>query len=500
MLSFSLSRALAAPLFFASLGLAFAAVADEPPDYEFKPLTVPGLTDARPVPKFQFLFGTPAKWFAPIPWFYNPSGASSAFADVDTAVAAISAGAAKWSAVCAVQFAYMGTTTVAPNTRVTMNGNDQPDFVNVVGWGPLPTNVAGLTYSWYTPAGNPYPLVDSDIIYAPMFVATAAQIDRVATHEWGHAMGLKHSNLNGTVMSGTPDSIYNSLTVLQPDDIRGCRCLYGMPAGQTQGYICSLPPKVDFGSLAVGTMSAPITVTVTNGGNAPLAINGYAVTSSDYLPSGCAAGTTLTPGASCAMSLMASPVTTDSRPAHLLINTSDGQYDLPLASIGTASPPGTPVAVVEFYNATLEHYFISAAAQEISDLDNHVHPGWARTGLSFNAYTSATAGASPVCRLYIPPANGDSHFYSASPTECAQTLQKFPTFVYESPSVFYIGLPDTNTGACAGGTTPVYRVWNQRLDSNHRYTTSRSVRDQMVAMGYLAEGYGPDSVIMCAAP
>ena len=55
------------------------------------------------------------------------------------------------------------------------------------------------------------------------------------------------------------------------------------------------------------------------------------------------------------------------------------------------------------------------------------------------------------------------------------------------------------TGACPAGTTPVYRVWNNRADSNHRYLTSRDLRDQMVYRGYIAEGYGPDAVIMCAS-
>jgi len=44
---------------------------------------------------------------------------------------------------------------------------------------------------------------------------------------------------------------------------------------------------------------------------------------------------------------------------------------------------------------------------------------------------------------------------------------------------------------------PVYRVWNARTDSNHRYTTSIATRDQMVARGYIAEGYGPDNVTLC---
>ncbi|MEO8107462.1 MAG: hypothetical protein ABI886_09795 [Betaproteobacteria bacterium] len=66
-------------------------------------------------------------------------------------------------------------------------------------------------------------------------------------------------------------------------------------------------------------------------------------------------------------------------------------------------------------------------------------------------------------------------------------------------NLFYIALPDATTGNCAPGTIPVYRVWNGRTDSNHRYTTSKALRDQMLAKGYVAEGYGPDLAIMCAA-
>mgnify|MGYP003694616865 CR=1 FL=1 len=77
-------------------------------------------------------------------------------------------------------------------------------------------------------------------------------------------------------------------------------------------------------------------------------------------------------------------------------------------------------------------------------------------------------------------------------------MVKFPMFVEESDSVFHVNLPDPDSGACPANMVPVYRVWNGRHDSNHRYTTDISLRDEMVAKGYVAEGYGPDNVIMCA--
>jgi len=171
----------------------------------------------------------------------------------------------------------------------------------------------------------------------------------------------------------------------------------------------------------------------------------------------------------------------------------------PLAiDVGAPANVAATIPVVEFYNVARDHYFISAAAQEIADLDTGVHAGWVRTGLSFKAYAVTTAGASPVCRFYLPPAFGDSHFYSGSPAECAQVMAKYPGFVYETPSAFYIALPDTTSGACPAGTIAVYRVFDNRADTNHRYTTSLTVRQQMQGQGWIAEGYGPAQVIMCS--
>ena len=170
------------------------------------------------------------------------------------------------------------------------------------------------------------------------------------------------------------------------------------------------------------------------------------------------------------------------------------------AYLGTFIAPPHTVSIVEFYSIARDHYFISASLSEIADLDHGVHPGWTRTGLSFKGFAAAGAGAGPVCRFYIPPVLGDSHFYSASPAACFQLPLDFPTFTYETPDAFYIGSPDTVSGTCAVGTIPVYRVWNARADTNHRYLTSAPMRQQMVAAGWIAEGYGPDAVIMCTPP
>jgi hypothetical protein len=167
----------------------------------------------------------------------------------------------------------------------------------------------------------------------------------------------------------------------------------------------------------------------------------------------------------------------------------------------SAGTPGTAVAV-EYYNRSLDHYFITISPVEINDLDTGVHGGWERTGLRFLAYQSPAAGTNPVCRFYRTPGFGDSHFYSASPAECQAVIDHpdtYPGWTFESGSVFYIALPDPTTGQCASGTQPVWRFFNQRT-TNHRYTTDHATRDDMRAdpATWIPEGYGPDAVIMCA--
>lgn len=165
---------------------------------------------------------------------------------------------------------------------------------------------------------------------------------------------------------------------------------------------------------------------------------------------------------------------------------------------GTNAP--NEAIVVEYYNSALDHYFITQSPAEINDLDTGQFAGWQRTGLRFLAYTAPVAGASPVCRAYLPPPYGDTHFYSALPSECA-LLGNSPQFIHwelESPNVFYAVTPNTTTGACPAGTHAVWRFF-KAATTNHRYTDDQSIHDILAAdPAWSAEGYGPDSVNLCS--
>ncbi len=164
--------------------------------------------------------------------------------------------------------------------------------------------------------------------------------------------------------------------------------------------------------------------------------------------------------------------------------------------------PPPRVQAVEFHHAGLDHYFVSANAEEIALLDAGVLSGWRRTGehwIVFKALPGLPARGTPVCRFYgRPEADLDSHFYSGSPAECAAVREAFgASWQLESDDVFQAQLPKLTTGACPVAMTPLYRLFNGRRDANHRYTTSAGVRAAMVADGWIPEGYGAEGVALC---
>jgi uncharacterized protein YkwD len=166
------------------------------------------------------------------------------------------------------------------------------------------------------------------------------------------------------------------------------------------------------------------------------------------------------------------------------------------STAGAGSGGAAAVTVVEYYNAALDHYFITWSASEIASLDAGTPAGWTRTGQSFKAFATAQAATTGICRIYIPPARGDSHFFGRGNRECDDTMAAHPDFTLEASHFMAMYLPVA--GVCPPGTIPVYRVFSNRADANHRYMTDAALRDAMVGQGWLAEGDGPGLVVLCA--
>jgi hypothetical protein len=160
--------------------------------------------------------------------------------------------------------------------------------------------------------------------------------------------------------------------------------------------------------------------------------------------------------------------------------------------------------VSEYTSDSLDRHFFTPYAGEIAALNAGSIAGWHWIGRDFpNEYYTTFGGygrsvevmSHPVCRFYLPPPDA-SHFFTASQEECAEVQVRFPQFVLETDRMFYAGLPDPGTGACAPGLGPLYRLWNP-TSNHHWFMADLAVRQRAIALGYLPEGYGPDGVGMC---
>lgn len=172
-------------------------------------------------------------------------------------------------------------------------------------------------------------------------------------------------------------------------------------------------------------------------------------------------------------------------------------------TIEQASGPVERQTVIEFHHLARDHYFMSSDPAEIAALDNGTHAGWSRTGKSFAVFAPGKSGGVgvPVCRFYGAPEAGlDSHFYTANAAECAALPGQFGgAWQLETGEAFDVRLPEAE-GACAGGFIPVYRLWNNRADSNHRFTTDPFVVGTMRNKGWRLESAAPEGASMCSPP
>ncbi len=153
-----------------------------------------------------------------------------------------------------------------------------------------------------------------------------------------------------------------------------------------------------------------------------------------------------------------------------------------------AQDPSVPVAV-EYFNAALGHYFLTAFADEAAALDAGAFEGaWKRTGFAFTTWYQDDVDAVDVCRFFGTPNVGpNTHFYTGFAQECAG-LRSNPLWTFEAIG-FRMRLPVAD--ACPALTRPVYRLYNDPAtvaDVNHRFTTDGLTYAAMQAAGWIGEG------------
>lgn len=152
-------------------------------------------------------------------------------------------------------------------------------------------------------------------------------------------------------------------------------------------------------------------------------------------------------------------------------------------------------AVIEFYNPSLDHYFVTADAAEAAMLDSGTTiAGWRRTGLEIKLRPAGSPLGLATCRFFgTPPSGPNSHFYTIDAAECAK-VKANPLWTYEGLA-FNADAPTLEI--CAEDRIPVMRLYNDGMggQANHRYTTSRNEARQMRANGWIVEG-----TVFCAIP
>jgi hypothetical protein len=272
----------------------------------------------------------------------------------------------------------------------------------------------------------------------------------------------------------------------------------GAASAPAQGNL-AMPPPANLGVQAVLIQGTARALTVQNIGAA--AANIVSVTSdhaAEFTVTSTTCNGALGAGASCVINVAFRPLSMGARSATLSI-VSDGigspqSIALSGTGAGMTGSAGSPVTVVEFYNAAFDHYFVTPVIAEIGLLGQPPFQDWQPTGLSFAAYSAAGAppGSVGICRFFNDHfAPRSTHFYAPHGLGCEATLAGFPDWTLEDPQLFFAQLPDA-AGNCPAQTIPLYRLYNngQGGAPNHRFTTRLDVRQAMLDKGYLPEGNG----------
>ncbi len=158
--------------------------------------------------------------------------------------------------------------------------------------------------------------------------------------------------------------------------------------------------------------------------------------------------------------------------------------------------------ITEFYNPSLDYYFVTSRASDAALLDTLA--SWRRTGKSFSVYIAQEPGTLGINRYYFDQVavnkSRGSHFYTLVQSEKDSLASlnpgntQTPRLPYNEgvDSYAFAPLIEGVGGSCAAGQTPVYRIFRGQArfpdNPNHRFTTELAVYNSFVALGWDGEG------------
>jgi hypothetical protein len=172
-----------------------------------------------------------------------------------------------------------------------------------------------------------------------------------------------------------------------------------------------------------------------------------------------------------------------------------------VASIGALAFASTAAAIeptaqaIEYYNARLDHYFMTAFPEEAAMLDAGILvKGWSRTGVTFNVWRDAPddPGAVPVCRFFgtpgvVPTRTSTRRMRpsarSSRPIRTGRTRPSRSTCRFRQPAD---AAPARRR--CTGASMRALQV----SESNHRFLPDLTMHQKMASSSTL------EGVVMCA--
>ncbi len=190
---------------------------------------------------------------ASVTFYVNPANHDMS---QQAAIATLQAAAANWSeqSTANIRFVYAGTTS---GSSLVNNGKNEVFFRNASNG-----SVAGATYYWYGMDGK---LRDFDTLFydgmkffpGSSGCSSGLYLEDIATHEFGHGLGLGHSLLSSATMYPSLGACSQAWRSLSSDDITAVQKAYPGTAAATS------PPAVPVVYLPLNLATAVTTKLLT---------------------------------------------------------------------------------------------------------------------------------------------------------------------------------------------------------------------------------------------